>query len=127
MKVFIVAVLIFSFMFAGVFLNVGYLTDTLGKFKADLAAIPCPAEEQSDLTLQSERLNTLRKRWNVQCDYISLTVNHADLMEVETQFAAAIGAANAGTRENYLVSVSQLDYALSHLIEMAQASAKNII
>ncbi len=127
MKVFIIAVLIFSCMTGAMFLNIGYLNQTLEGMRKDLASIPYPIGGSKDLSLQEAHLTKLEDKWKKQSAFISLTVNHADLMEVETQFAAARGAAGAGTRENYLVSVSQLDYALSHLIEMAQATPKNII
>ncbi len=127
MKVFLCAMIILALLVSGVFFNIHYLTKTLTEIRDDLDAIPIPQEGIKDLTRQEADLSHLQDVWRRRSSYISLTVNHADLMEVETQFAAALGAARAGTRENYLVSLSQLDYALSHLAEMAQASVKNIV
>ncbi len=127
MKVFVIALLIFSLLSTGIFFNVFYLTNVIGDIRESISAIPTPPEGEKDLSRQANSLQEIRDRWNDKNGYISLTVNHADLMEAETQFAAAIGAAKAGTRENYLVAVAQLDYALSHLSDMAQVSLKNII
>ncbi len=127
MKTFLLALLIFALLTSGIFINIGYLTNILSEIRTALYEIPLPSEGEKDLSLQILRLNQLKQKWEKHSPYISITVNHADLMEVETQFSAAIGAARAGTRENYIVSLSQLDYALSHLIEMAQASIKNVI
>ncbi len=127
MKIFIVALLIFALLTSFVFFNIYYLTETLGDLREALACIPLPAEDTKELSVQAQQLSALRTVWGEKSAYISLTVNHADLMEVECHFAAALGAAYAGTRDNYLVSLSQLDYALSHLTEMAQATVKNVI
>ena len=56
-----------------------------------------------------------------------MSVNHADLMEAELHFATAKAAAAAGSRDDYLIAIADLDYALGHIAEMSCLSFKNLL
>lgn len=127
MKVFIAALIIFCLIFGGVCLNAAYLTHTLAEMQEELAAIPKPDGEQKDLSVQLTQITSLRNIWFEKGDFVSMTINHTDLMEAELQFAAAIGAAEAGSADSYLIAVSQLDYTFGHISDMAGISLYNII
>lgn len=127
MKTFIVAVLIFSILLFGVFWNMHYLTDTLDGIHTSLTAIPVPAKETEDLTVQLEALRGIRDDWSRTSTGISMSVNHADLMEAEVHLAAALAAAAADNRDNYLVALGELCYSVSHLREMSRLTVKNLI
>ena len=126
MKAFISACVIFALLCGGVFFNAYYVTNTLDGLRETLSAIPLPEEDTSDLLPQYDALCRLEERWHDHSIGVSMTVNHADLMEAELQFATAKGAAFTGSRDDYLIAVSDLDYALEHLSEMADFSWKNI-
>ncbi len=127
MKTFIVAVLIFAILLFGVFWNMHYLTDTLDGIHTSLTAIPVPAKEAEDLTVQLEALRGIRDDWSRTSTGISMSVNHADLMEAEVHLAAALAAAAADNRDNYLVALGELCYSVSHLREMSRLTVKNLI
>ncbi len=127
MKAFIFALTLCIIMTAGMLLNIKYLNESIEDIRTDIASVPLPEKGSDDLKIQAVLLTEIQTQWYQKSKYISMTVNHADLMETETQFAAAIGAAEAGTRENYLVALSQLDYALSHLSQMSRITLVNII
>lgn len=127
MKTFVVAVLIFALLFIGVFWNMHYLTHKLNGILASLAAIPTPPKEAEDLTVQLEALRKVESDWHHSSTGISMSVNHADLMEAEVHFAAALAAAAADNRDNYLVALGEVRYSISHLLEMSQLTVKNLI
>ena len=124
MKTFIVAVLIFAILLFGVFWNMHYLTDTLDGIHTSLTAIPVPAKEAEDLTVQLEALRGIRDDWSRTSTGISMSVN---LMEAEVHLAAALAAAAADNRDNYLVALGELCYSVSHLREMSRLTVKNLI
>ena len=127
MKTFIVAVLIFAVLLFGVFWNMHYLTETLDGIHTSLTAIPEPAKEAEDLTVQLDALRGVESEWHRASTGISMSVNHADLMEAEVHLAAAIAAAEADNRDNYLVALGELRYSVSHLREMSRLTLKNLI
>lgn len=127
MKTFIVAVLIFAMLLLGVFWNMHYLTQKLSGILASIADIPIPEKEAEDLTVQRKALESVKNDWNRSSAGISMSVNHEDLMEAEIHLAAALAAAEADNRDNYLVALGEVQYAISHLIEMSQFNFKNLI
>lgn len=127
MKTFIVAVLIFAMLLLGVFWNMHYLTQKLSGILASIADIPIPEKEAEDLTVQQKALESVKSDWNRSSAGISMSVNHEDLMEAEIHLAAALAAAEADNRDNYLVALGEVQYAISHLIEMSQFNFKNLI
>ena len=85
--------------------------------------VPTPGEEPSktDLSRQKKAVAALRGRWERRLYLISLTVNHNDLMAVQEQLATLEGAADAGDYSTYIVALSVLREALSHLGKLAGA------
>lgn len=127
MKAFVAACVIFALLCGGVFFNAYYVTDALDDLRGTLTEIPIPIEGTDDLRPQYDAICSLEKDWHKHSTSVSMTVNHADLMEAELQFASAKGAAFTGSRDDYLIALSDLDYALGHLSEMADFSWKNIL
>lgn len=127
MKTFIVAVLLFTMLLSGVFWNMYYLTEKLDGIHASLSAIPSPEKDAEDLTVQLNALRAIESDWKHSSTGISISVNHADLMEAEVHLAAAIAAAAADNRDNYLVALGELCYSVSHLREMSRLTFKNLI
>lgn len=58
--------------------------------------------------------------------FISLTVNHEDLMSVEANFADWIGAARAGSEEDFVIAKSRLLDSLEHLRRLSGISPESI-
>ena len=127
MKTFIAAVLIFALLLLGVFWNMHYLTQKLTGILKALEAIPLPDKEAKDLTVQRDALRLVEEDWRRSSTGISMSVNHADLMETEVHLAAARAAAEADNRDNYLVALGEVSYSVSHLLEMSQLTLKNLI
>lgn len=127
MKTFIAAVLIFALLLLGVFWNMHYLTQKLTGILRALEAIPLPEKEAKDLAIQRNSLRLIKEEWRRSSTGISMSVNHADLMEAEVHFAAAYAAAEADNRDNYLVALGEVSYSVSHLLEMSQLTLKNLI
>ena len=86
MKTFIAAVLIFALLLLGVFWNMHYLTQKLTGILKALDAIPLPDKEAKDLTVQRDALRLVEEDWRRSSTGISMSVNHADLMETEVHF-----------------------------------------
>jgi hypothetical protein len=126
MKTFYFSLILFIIVFALIVSNSYFLNVTLGALQTSLKDIPLPAEQSTDLSLQLSLLREIEKTWYQKIFLYSLTISHQDLMEVEQQLSAVIGAAAADSRENYIVSLYQLDYALSHLSAMSRLTLQNV-
>ena len=126
MKTFYFSLILFIIVFALIVSNSYFLNATLGALQTSLKDIPLPAEQSTDLSLQLSLLREIEKTWYQKIFLYSLTISHQDLMEVEQQLSAVIGAATADSRENYIVSLYQLDYALSHLSAMSRLTLQNV-
>ena len=127
MKTFLIACLIFVLLLTGVFWNTHFVIGSLSDLRDGLAAIPLPPEEAEDLSAQSDGLVGIDKLWQKYSTGLSMSVNHADLMEAELHFATAKAAAAAGNRDDYLIAIADLDYALGHIAEMSSLSFKNLL
>ena len=126
MKTFLFAVILFIIVLSLVVVNVLYLKKSISYFRTSISQIPFPDKNTENLTLQFTLLSELEKAWYHRIFLLSLSISHQDLMEVEQHLAAALGAAKANSRENYIVSISQLDYSFSHLGAMSRISFQNI-
>ena len=126
MKTFLFSLVLFALVFALVVVNAVFLETSIADLRVALNHIPIPSEQSNDLTLQLSHLTEVEKMWYQNIFLFSLTISHQDLMEVEQHLSAAIGGAKAGSRDNYITSLFQLDYALSHLSTMSRMSLQNI-
>lgn len=127
MKVFILALLLFAVICGGVICNSIYLGTQLLDLRDTLVSIPIPSENESDLSFQGSSVFAVQENWYHRVPLFSLTISHQDLMEVETKFAATLGAAASGSRDTYLVSLAELEYALTHLAKMSRMSLQSVL
>ena len=58
--------------------------------------------------------------------YVSLTVDHEDMMKIELAFAELIGAVQAGDEESVTVIKSRLKYSLEHLRRLSGINIESI-
>ena len=63
----------------------------------------------------AEKITALYEEFKTDERYISLTVSHDDLTNIEAAFAEMIGAARAESHEQFIITKSRLEDALSHL------------
>lgn len=85
---------------------------------------PGEKEQKQDITLSAAAVREVRLKWEKRLALISLTVNHNDLMAVEEQFATLEGAAEAQDPQAYIVALSVLRQAMTHLGELAGAGVR---
>lgn len=59
--------------------------------------------------------------------YVSLSVDHEDMMNIELAFAELIGAVDAGDEESVAVVKSRLKYSLEHLRRLSGINIDSIL
>ena len=69
----------------------------------------------------------LYKDFKKKEQYISLTVNHEDLTDVESSFSEIVGAAKANDEEAFLTIKSRLIDALDHLRRLSGINIDSIL
>ena len=94
------------------------ITDTLNSTKNILD------KEDEKLYLEYEEIYESFKSKEA---YISLTVNHEDLTDVESSFAEIIGAAKAGDLESIITIKSRLIDSLDHLRRLSGITLDSIL
>ena len=73
------------------------------------------AAEEEDADAAYEEYSEIFEKYKKKASYISLTVNHEDLTDIENSFAEIIGAAKSGDIDGVITIKSRLISALTHL------------
>ncbi len=126
MKTCLLSLLLFALVLALVIVNASFLTTSIEEMRTSLSNIPTPPEASEDLSMQLSSLSKVEAFWYQKRFLFALTISHKDLKEIEQHFASAMGSAKSNSREDYIVSLTQLDYALSHLGAMSRFCLQNI-
>ena len=71
--------------------------------------------EEEDAELALKEYSEIFEKYKKKSSYISLTVNHEDLTDIENSFAEIIGAARGGDIVGVITIKSRLVSALTHL------------
>ncbi len=108
MKAFAFAIITACLVIIAVILNSIFLGILLENLINECQSIPDKCESLSDYEQLYQRFKDLHK-------FISLTVSHEELSEVERDFAEIIGAAKADDKESLIIAKSRLVTTLSHL------------
>ena len=80
-----------------------------------------------DLKVAAERLKGVREEFKKAEKFISITVSHDDLTNIEEGFADIIGAAEAGMRVDVITIKSRLEDALRHLGRLSSINFDSVI
>ncbi|MFA5561494.1 MAG: DUF4363 family protein [Eubacteriales bacterium] len=130
MKTFIITLSLLAVLVGFVFVNAHLVVRQISETATAVAALPLPEKPEdparADLSGQGEQVRGIHQSWQEKLRYISLTVNHHDLMQVQDQFAALMGACEAGNYTDYILTLSMLQSGLSHLREQSLCSLGNI-
>ena len=73
------------------------------------------AAEEEDADEAYGEYSEIFEKYKKKASYISLTVNHEDLTDIENSFAEIIGAAKSGDIDGVITIKSRLISALTHL------------
>jgi hypothetical protein len=73
------------------------------------------AAEEEDADAAYGEYSEIFEKYKKKASYISLTVNHEDLTDIENSFAEIIGAAKSGDIDGVITIKSRLISALTHL------------
>ena len=71
--------------------------------------------EEVDAEIAYREYSEIFEKYKKKASYISLTVNHEDLTDIENSFAEIIGAARSGDIDSVITIKSRLVSALTHL------------
>ena len=122
MRAFRGAVCVLIILTATIFFNSVYiqrLTDTLAQKVEGVTTDNIESAEQV--------LESLYEDFKSAEKYISLTVSHDDLTNIEGDFAEILGAAKAGDTESVITLKSRLVSSLKHLGRLSGISLESVI
>ena len=110
MKTVYVATILLAVTLIAVIINSFILKDMI----TDIADEVMAAEE-ADAESAFREYTEIFEKYKKKSSYISLTVNHEDLTDIENSFAEIIGAARSGDIDGVITIKSRLVSALKHL------------
>ena len=105
-----------------VFINSLVLNRLISKTLDEVKMLPESLSAESH-----QEYERLYKDFKKKEQYISLTVNHEDLTEVESSFSEIVGAAKANDEEAFLTIKSRLIDALDHLRRLSGINIDSIL
>lgn len=82
--------------------------------------------EESDAAIAEAEYTKIFEHYKSRALYISLTVNHEDLTDIENSFSEIIGASKAGDMDAVITAKSRLISALMHLGRLAGINLDSI-
>ena len=103
-----------------VFVNARVIESKAEEYRKEVAALPAEGENLS------EQIRTLYEDFRKDERYISLSVSHEDLTNIEEAFAEMIGAAEVADAAQFTVAKSRLEDALSHLGRLSGINTDSI-
>ncbi len=119
MKTFVFAIVTACLVTLAVILNSVFLDISLSSLIDECEKIPDECERAPEY----ERLYENFCKWQ---KFISLTVSHEDLSDIEKDFAEILGAARADDRESLIIAKSRLIMTLTHLRRLSGVNPDSI-
>lgn len=117
-----IAICVFLFLTVTVAANSLYITHLTKGFSEELNSVQIDTDENLE-----EKFETIFKRFKKWERYISITVSHDDLTNIEESFADIIGAAKAGNKNDVERIKSRLVDSLLHLGRLSGINIDSII
>ena len=121
MKAYIFATIIFSALLTGVIANSVFVGRTAERLKSEIANLNCTDIES--VKSEFERIHSDYKKHE---RFISLTVSHDDLTNIDESFSDISGAIEAKDESLLLTAKSRLEDALSHLRRLSGINPDSI-
>lgn len=122
MKAVKIAISVFLILFVAIILNSLYISNRTEKIADEISKI-----DTNDLSKTKKRLEEICADFKKAEKFISITVSHDDLTNIEESFADIIGAAEAGMTANVITIKSRLEDALRHLGRLSSINIDSII
>ena len=120
----IISVIIFITTVTLVGINTYTLEREIGKALEQVDALTITEEETVDAYIEAKSIYESFKR---QETYISLTVDHSDLMTIEESFSEMIGYLSVGNASDAIVIKNRLRDSLEHLRRLSGFNIDSII
>ena len=92
----------------------------------DLISEELSAAEETDMTIAKEEYAVIYDKYKKYELYISLTVNHDDLSNIEDSFSEIVGSAKAEDEAGVLTAKNRLTEQLSHVKRLAGVNVDSI-
>ena len=102
--------------------NSVYITKTTEEFANAVKEI-----DTENLDITADKLKEIYAEFKKAERFISITVSHDDLTNIDESFSDMIGAAEAGIRANVIAIKSRLEDALRHLGRLSGINLESII
>ena len=115
------AYIIFILLFIGVFVN----STVLGKIFTDLDEL-VKNTDAGDIENAEARYTAIYEKYKSFELFISLTVSHDDLTELENCFSEIIGAAKANDKTGVITTKNRLTEGLSHIRRLSGINIDSI-
>ena len=122
MKAVRIAGIVLLLLLTSVILNSVYISKITEKFADRIQEI-----DTDNLETATEILKNIREDFKKAEKFISITVSHDDLTNIEEGFADIIGAAEAGMKVDVITIKSRLEDALRHLGRLSSINFDSII
>ena len=119
MKAAIISVIILTLILTAVILNSIFVSKSMHEIAQKLKDAPSDTESYS---AYSEIFDEYMKKQR----FISLTVSHDDLTNIENEFNEILGSIEANDVENLIIAKSRLIGSLSHLKRLSGINADSI-
>lgn len=122
MKTTKIAVFVLILLFAAILTNSIMISRITDRLSGKVDAIDCEDTESA-----AREYENLSKEFKKAEKYISLTVSHDDLTNIEESFAEIIGAAKAGNEIGLITLKSRLRDSLEHLGRLSSINLDSIL
>ena len=109
-------------LFVSIIANSVYISKTTEKIANEIKEI-----ETDDLNITAKNIKEIYANFKKAERFISITVSHDDLTNIDESFADMIGAAEAGMRTSVITIKSRLEDALRHLGRLSGINLESII
>lgn len=119
MKAAIISIAVLTVILTAVILNSIFVSKTMNEIAQKLKNTPSDTESYADY---SEIYDEYMKKQR----FISLTVSHDDLTNIESEFNEILGSIEADDKENLIIAKSRLIGSLSHLKRLSGINADSI-
>lgn len=120
MKAFIISCVTVVTVIFAVFTNSLYITKRTDGFIEKLEALPAD-------TSHSEEYGKIYDEFMGITWYLTLTVNHTDISEIELCFAELLGAISAGDTESVIITKSRLLQSFLHFRRLSEININSIL
>lgn len=129
MKSFLLAVGILAVILLSVWLGTVAVQRQINRISEAVEYIPLPppVEYAADLSVQREQVSRILADWTAKEKWLSLLLDHTDMMEVRATMTELYGAAEAGDAMTFSALHARLSYYLEHLSDLTRLSWENVL